>query len=71
MVTSLFFFSFFTYCSCSNLENGEENITTDELIDDGITYAAVFEKLKKGVNQDVSMPQGGPWVKVQLSLIHI
>ncbi len=65
MVTSLFFFSFFTYCSSSNLENGEENITTDELIDDGITYAAVFEKLKKGVNQDVSMPQGGPWVKVQ------
>ena len=55
----------FAYCSPSNTINENTDDPVNEELLENVEYAAVFNKLKKGVNQDVSMPAGGPWIKVQ------
>lgn len=68
---SIFFLCIAINCSNADLVDGDVEDPINEELPENIEYAAVFNKLKKGVNQDVSMPAGGPWIKVQHERAHM
>ena len=68
-------FVFMTNCVendySDNDQTNDDNADSEPPIENVVDYATVFEKLKKGINQDVSMPGGGPWIKVQHERAHM